>query len=261
MSAKNGQDRRICTVQATRLPSSAGAPVTESVKLAVETEALLYVDGELVRQFRCTPGNLEALALGHVVSSGMVADVARVADITVSSEDPPKIALQTAPDSDSYGDVTGDASVSHEHLIIGADALRQVTARLTAVQSIFPQTGGTHAAGLFGADGELAVFAEDVSRSNALDRVIGMALQEGLSLPRHGVALSGRVSSELVGKCARVGIGIIAAVSAPTSLAVTSAKEAGITLCGFVREGRATVFSHPWRIHGLSEESESQDER
>ncbi|MFO7948223.1 MAG: formate dehydrogenase accessory sulfurtransferase FdhD [Armatimonadota bacterium] len=213
MSGTNGQDRRICTVQATRLPSSGETPVTESVKLAVEGQALLYVDGEPVREFRCTPGNLEALALGHVVSSGMVADVNEVAEISVSSQNPPEIALQTAPGGGSDVHETSDASVSEERLLIGADALREVTGRLGAAQSIFPQTGGTHAAGIFGADGERAAFAEDVSRSNALDRVIGIALQKGLSLPHHGVALSGRVSSELVGKCARVGIGIIAAVS------------------------------------------------
>jgi len=90
-----------------------------------------------------------------------------------------------------------------------------------------------------------------VGRHNALDKVIGKLLLSGRNANGLGVALSGRVSLEMASKAARAGIEIIAAVSAPTSLAVGLAKESNVTLCGFVRKDRATVFSHPHRINDL----------
>jgi FdhD protein len=94
-------------------------------------------------------------------------------------------------------------------------------------------------------------FAEDIGRHNALDKVIGACLLRRLSPAGHGVALSGRVSLELIGKCARAGIELVAAVSAPTSLALDAAERCGITLCAFVRDHRATVYCHPHRILNL----------
>jgi len=121
-------------------------------------------------------------------------------------------------------------------------------------QAVFMETGGAHAAAIFGADGGILASAEDLGRHNALDKVIGKALLSGLPLAGHGVVLSSRLSLEMVTKAVRAGLEIVAAVSAPTSLAIAVADKFGVTLCGFVRGQRATVYAHPHRIREIPAE-------
>jgi FdhD protein len=121
--------------------------------------------------------------------------------------------------------------------------------RLHGAQSAFALTGGLHATGLFSADGELACVREDVGRHNAMDKVVGWAFDEGrLPVSRSILCVSGRLSFELVQKAAVAGCPVLVAVGAPSSLAVDLATDRGITLCGFVRDGRATVYTEPARI-------------
>ena len=121
--------------------------------------------------------------------------------------------------------------------------------RLRHAQAVFDETGGLHAAGLFTRDGRLETVAEDVGRHNAVDKVIGrMVMQERLPLANHILFVSGRTSFEIVQKAFLAGIPMVAAVSAPSSLAIDLAEECGITLIGFLREQNFNIYAHQERV-------------
>jgi FdhD protein len=120
---------------------------------------------------------------------------------------------------------------------------------LKDAQAVFADTGGLHASGLFSRTGELQLIAEDVGRHNALDKVVGRMLFAGrLPLSESMLCVSGRTSFEIVQKALLAGIPLVAAVSAPSSLAIELAEEGGITLLGFVRGERFNIYAHPERI-------------
>lgn len=135
---------------------------------------------------------------------------------------------------------------------VSADVLYELPDALRAQQAVFDRTGGLHGAALFTTDGALVASAEDVGRHNAVDKVVGgLLLDEQLPLAGHVLVVSGRTSFEIVQKAWLAGIEVICAVSAPSSLAIELAAEAGITLLGFARERAFNIYSHPQRISGL----------
>ena len=130
--------------------------------------------------------------------------------------------------------------------------LRALPDRVREAQRAFAYTGGIHAAALFDATGQLLLVREDIGRHNALDKLIGAAFwQNWLPLGQHGVFLSGRIGVELVQKSWMAGVSVIAAVGAPSSLAVQMAQEAHMTLAGFVRDERFNLYSEPERVLGV----------
>ena len=134
---------------------------------------------------------------------------------------------------------------------IPVDVLLGLPEKLRGGQTVFDRTGGLHAAGLFTAGGELVALREDVGRHNAVDKVIGeRVLAARMPLSDLILQVSGRASFEIVQKAAVAGIPIVSAVSAPSSLAVEAGERFGMTIVGFVREGRLNVYSRPERIAG-----------
>jgi FdhD protein len=131
---------------------------------------------------------------------------------------------------------------------VAATTLATMPATLRAAQSVFAQTGGLHAAGLFTLDGALVAAREDVGRHNAVDKVVGWTLDAAIDPGTHVLVLSGRAGYELVQKAIMLGVPVVASVSAPSSLAIELAERFNVALVGFVREGRANVYAHGWRV-------------
>jgi len=132
---------------------------------------------------------------------------------------------------------------------VRAEVLRGLPKTLRHAQDVFETTGGLHAAGLFALDGRLTMLAEDVGRHNAVDKVVGRRLlEDALPLDQSMLMVSGRTSFELVQKTLLAGVPLIAAVSAPSSLAIELAEQSGVTLCGFLRGDTFNVYTHPHRI-------------
>ena len=246
-------------VRARRLP---GGDAEEIV--AVEEPLEIRIDGEPVAVTMRTPGHDEELALGFCLTEGLEPVAARVPDDlaanTVEVEAPgfDRERLRRNFYTSSSCGVCGKGAIEAiavaappvtSDLRVERDLVSSLPERLREAQRAFAATGGLHATGLFTSEGELECVREDVGRHNALDKVVGWAFLEGLlPLERRVLCVSGRLSFELVQKASVAGCPIVVAVGAPSSLAIELAVDRGVTLCGFVREGRITVYTEPWRI-------------
>jgi FdhD protein len=248
-------------VDVLRLPGAR----TEPDELAVEEPLEIRVGGAPVAVTMRTPGHDEELAIGFLRSEGIPAVAAGpspdLAGNTIEVEVEGELDLGRLErhfyTSSSCGvcgkgaleAVAVEAPRADSDLRVPASLLAGLPDRLRAAQPAFDATGGLHATGLFDDGGTLACLREDVGRHNAMDKVIGWAHLAGLlPLRRHLLCVSGRLSFELVQKAAVAGCPILVAVGAPSTLAVELGRDRGITLCGFVRDGRLNVYSGPERI-------------
>jgi FdhD protein len=247
-------------VDALRLPPGS----RERELVAVEEPLEIRIGGEPVAVTMRTPGHDEELALGFCVTEGIAPRSARLPDdlaaniveVEAGGFDPERLKRHFYTSSScgvcgkgAIEAVQVDAPRVESGLTVSADLVSSLPERLRAAQQVFAATGGLHATGLFSPEGELLCVREDVGRHNAMDKVVGWAFGEDLlPLSTYVLCVSGRLSFELVQKAAVVGCPVLVAVGAPSSLAVELATDRGVTLCGWVRDGRLTVYSEPWRI-------------
>jgi FdhD protein len=232
--------------------------------VAVEEPLEIRIGGEPVAVTMRTPGHDEELALGFCLTEGLEPVSARMPDdlaanaVEVEASGFDRDRLQRNFYTSSSCGVCGKGAIEAvtvaaprvvSELRVPQDVVEALPVRLLEAQRAFAATGGLHATGLFDPGGELRCVREDVGRHNALDKVVGWAFTQGLlPLSESVLCVSGRLSFELVQKAAVAGCPVLVAVGAPSSLAIELADDRGITLCGFVREGRATVYTEPWRI-------------
>ena len=231
--------------------------------VAVEEPLEIRVDGSPLTVTMRTPGHDEELALGFLYGEGLI-DSPRPAGPTEDfaanivevqgplNRDPGERRFYTTSSCGVCGKgALKEVAVHSTPLPNGPTIDRALLAALPdrLVQPTFEQTGGVHATGLFTADGELLLAREDVGRHNAMDKVIGRGLLDGLT-PLHDriLCVSGRLSFELVQKAAVAGAPILVGVGAPSSLAISLADDRGMTLCGFARRGSVNVYTHPERV-------------
>jgi FdhD protein len=265
-----------------RVGQDGAAPVSRADTLAVEEPLEIRLGEQTFTTTMRTPGHDLDLAVGFLVGEGVIAgpadvlsarhcpDAARdsggepthnVVEVNLAPHVPAPAITRHRHVSSACG-ICGVTSIEEvrsragidvraDEVRVAADVLASLPERLRAEQRTFARTGGVHAAGLFTPSGVLQCLREDVGRHNAVDKVVGWALQEG-RLPLRGSVLqvSGRASFELVQKAVTAGCPVLAAVSAPSSLAVDLASEAGLTLVGFSRGAGFNVYSAPGRITG-----------
>jgi FdhD protein len=253
--------------------------IRRSDTLAVEEPLEIRLNGEPYVVTMRTPGNDIDLAHGLLYSEGIISErsdivLARycagsgpdgintynVLDITLAPlvSTPAPAARRNTVTTSACG-ICGTTTIDQvlresryavdPHVRVAAELVLSAPMLLRQQQRTFDQTGGLHAAGLLGLDSEMRCVREDVGRHNAVDKVIGWAIREQLLPLRQMIlAVSGRASFELTQKAVLAGIPVLAAVSAPSSLAAELAEEAGLTLVGFVRGETMNVYTHPERI-------------
>jgi FdhD protein len=246
-------------VDVVRVP---GGPARDVV--AAEEPLEIRIDGQPVAVTMRTPGHDEELALGFCLSEGLKplsaqppADLAaNTIDVDAAEFDPGRIQRSFYTSSScgvcgkgALASVAVEAPRIESTLTVAASLVARLPDRLRQEQSAFEATGGLHATGLFDGRGVLLCVREDVGRHNAMDKVLGRALLDG-RLPLGGsiLCVSGRLSFELVQKAAVAGCPVVVAVGAPSSLAVELADDRGLTICGWARADRISVYTHPWRI-------------
>lgn len=258
-----------------------GATGHRADTLVAEEPMEIRLNGRPLAVTMRTPGDDFALALGFLVSEGVLASAEEVSgvvycagatsdggntynvvDVGLAPGVPvPDVALERNVYTTSSCGLCGKASLdavrtvsrvpppATERPALTPDLLSALPDRLRSAQAVFERTGGLHAAALFDGAGELLDVREDVGRHNAVDKLVGRALREG-RLPLHDLILmvSGRASFELAQKAVMAGIPVLAAVSAPSSLAVDLAAETGLTLVGFLRGRSMNVYAGEGRF-------------
>ena len=244
--------------------------VTDEV--AIEEPLEIRIGGTAIATTMRTPGHDDELAAGFLVSEAIVRHRADLQTLAISEENAIKVELSptvkfAAAGAQRFGTITSSCGLcgktsldfirqqfplidfAADQTRIAEELLLALPERLRHSQGNFARTGGIHAAGIFDTNGQTLVVREDIGRHNAVDKAIGRSFLDGLlPLDQHVLLVSGRASFEIVQKALAAGVPIVAAVSAPSSLAINFARECGQTLIGFLRPPTFNVYSHIERV-------------
>ena len=238
-------------------------PIEDEV--AVDEAICIFVNGEYYRTLIASPTMRRELVVGHLITEGVIESVDDILEI---SETPFKIRVEIRRQVDldmiirlrrdliltSCGASPTPGGEQMEHLRVNSETRFEAATILQKVKELFNlgetfrRTGGTHSAMICTRKGEIVAFAEDVGRHNAVDKVIGSALLEGPASKDCFLTSSGRISSDIVLKVARVGIPLIASIAGPIESGIRTAEATGITLVCFARGKRMNIYTNPNRV-------------
>jgi len=217
----------------------------------------------------CSPSNLKELAVGHLISEGIVKSIEEIKEIGLKNEGvcnvklKPNINLEkrlkllkpfsrvilSACGSSSSYQYSGKLPKIRSNLKVKAEVILNCVNRLNSIAENFRRTGGVHAAAIYKSDGNLIAFAEDVGRHNAVDKAIGTVALNKTDFDECFLTLSGRLTGDIVLKAARVGLPIVASLAAAVDSGIAIAQDVDLTLIGFVRGRRMNIYNVPGRVN------------
>lgn len=238
-------------------------------RITVEKPVTIYVNGSELVTLLCTPEKIDCLALGFLRSEGILASADQIESIRVKDEEglvEVELKEKSGLAEKLYGKRTVTSgcgkgtvffnvldSMRSKPLLgkmeISADRIITLMEELQQKAQLFKETGGVHSAALAD-DKKILYFYEDIGRHNAIDKIVGECLLDGITTDDKIIITSGRLSSEILLKAAKLQIQLIISRAAPTSLCIELAESLNITLVGFVRGRRLNIYSHRWRVKG-----------
>ncbi len=227
----------------------------------VESPVALFINGELWLTFMCTPNNLEALAAGFLYNEGVIDSLDQVVDIHICDSgdiidiwldhdiEKPQEWKRTSGCTGGYTSIELDTinPKVNDGISLEANQVKQLVEKLFESQDLYKKTGGVHTSILTDGD-QTIITAEDVGRHNSLDKIAGMLLFGDLDFAKKILLTTGRISSDMLQKSARIGAAIVISRTSPTSMSVDLAEKWGITLIGYARRDRFNLYTHPGRI-------------
>jgi FdhD protein len=241
--------------------------------VAEEAPLHIFVNETHYATILCLPNQLKELAVGYLLSEGIIKTISEIQEITMNKQGKCQIRLKpeiniekrislaqpfarivlSSCGSSDYWPLSRlidklNLPKLHANFRVKAEIVSEAVRGLTALAEVFRKTGGVHVAALYTSEGKLITYAEDIGRHNAIDKVIGTVALKDLSFSDCFLASSGRLTGDIVLKTARVGIPVLASLSAAVSSGVETARVTGLTLIGFVRGTCMNIFSHPERI-------------
>ena len=231
--------------------------------LAIDKPINIFVNGNYFVTLMASPRNIRELAIGYLLEQGIInalGDIEHVrirgknvnvrtkAEIQLGATKFPKVIPTACGASEDIIELLGKSGVLKIEVKFSAENILNAFKSLHSASKVFKKSGGTHAAALFTRDGKLKFCIEDVGRHNAVDKVIGKGLIEGVNFSSSFMVSTGRLSADMVIKCARAGIPLVASKAAPLESGVLAAEMSGLTLVGFVRGSRMNVYTRPRRV-------------
>jgi FdhD protein len=257
-------------VDITKIDLSTGKIQKITDYIAEEKPLHLFVNNAFWATILCSPNDLKEMAVGHLLSEGIVRSISEIEEVllkeientcivklkrTIKVDDRISISrlharvITSACGSGSPYQYKGKTPKVESQIKVNAQTLFESVNQLNFKAEGFRQTGGLHVAAIYRSAGSLIALAEDVGRHNAVDKVIGIAALQETDFGDCFIALSGRISGDVAFKAAKVGIPIVASLSAALSSGIATAQESNVTLAGFVRGKRLNLYTYPERIN------------